>query len=86
MAPQLTGDLATVSRRRISRQTIDGHVSETGVYVQHPVCAIGTRSWKPVSVFWGIVSLDYIFTGDNIWPPTAQIVDEFHKEKISGID
>ncbi|GFV98378.1 hypothetical protein TNCV_623371 [Trichonephila clavipes] len=65
-ALQLARDLATVSRRSISRKT----------------SAIGMRSWKPIRDFLGAMGPDYIFMDDDAQPHRTHNVDEFIKEWI----
>ncbi|GFV31313.1 hypothetical protein TNCV_4869031 [Trichonephila clavipes] len=52
-APLLTRDIAAVSKRKISRQTVNKHLAGTGFYTQRPiVCVSLTGSNRKDQLLW----------------------------------
>ncbi|GFX86381.1 hypothetical protein TNCV_2562701 [Trichonephila clavipes] len=43
MVPQLAREFTAVSGRRMSRQTVDRHFAETGLYLRYPVLCVSNR-------------------------------------------
>ncbi|GFV21561.1 hypothetical protein TNCV_5121481 [Trichonephila clavipes] len=81
-APQLACNLAAVSGRRISRQTVYSHLAETLLYAWHPVYVfdVGTINSQHyrneiMEAYLGAMCPDNIFRGDNARLHRTHIVD-----------